>query len=62
MKLGPGPNFIELLKQKILLNIFLLSKTKQDTSYILYIINGNLAGLPYSGNHNFVVLSNFLCF
>ena len=34
-----GPNFRELLNQKIL-----LSKNKQDTSYNLYLWHGNLAG------------------
>ena len=38
-------------------NVFLLSTTKLDTSYILYKYNGILAG-----KHNFVVLSNLLCF
>ena len=40
----PGLNFIELLKQRIVLNMFLLSKNKQDTSHKLYMGFGSLAG------------------
>ena len=39
-----GPNFIELLKQKIFLNIFLVSRNEQDTSHKLYLWHGILAG------------------
>ena len=39
-----GPNFIELLKQGLLLINFLLSKIERDTDQKLYIRHGNLAG------------------
>ncbi len=42
--IGTGPNFIELLKQKIMLNNFLLSRNEQDTSHKLYTGHGSLAG------------------
>ncbi len=37
---------LELLKQKILLNIFLLSRNDQGTSHKLYTWHGSLAGNP----------------
>ena len=43
-RVNPGPNFIELLIQTILLNKFLLSKTWQGTHYRLFMQNGILAG------------------
>ncbi len=43
-EIGSRAQFHKLLKQKFLLNTFLLSKIKQDTSYILYMVNGILAG------------------
>ena len=37
IKTGTGPNFIQLLKPKVLLNNFLLSRNEQDTSHNLYM-------------------------
>ena len=55
------PNSLELLMQsKILLTHFLLSKNKHDTRHSMW--NGTLAGLPYSGKRNFVMLSYLMCF
>ena len=48
----PGHNFIELLKQKILLNKYLLSRNEQNASYKLYRL-GSLAG-------NLFLVSNVL--
>ena len=42
-----GLNFIELLKQKRLLEHFLLSKNKRDTSQRLYMLYRSLAGNPF---------------
>ena len=50
----PGHNFIELLKQKILLNNFQLSRNEKDTSHKLYTWHGTLVG-----NLIVVVLSIF---
>ena len=54
-----GPNFIELLKQGILLNNSLLSRNEKDTSLKLYI------WLFFAGNlilvSKIIVLSYFLC-
>ena len=46
-------NYITL-KQKVLLNKFLLSNNQQGTSHILYIWNGILADNFFSGEHYFV--------
>ena len=61
MGLIPGPNFIELLKQEIMLNNFHLSKKERDTSHNFYKWHGIVGWLPRSGNHNYFVLSYFLC-
>ena len=50
---GTGPNFIELLKQRILLDNFLLSSNEQDTSHNLSIWHGSLAG-------SLILVSTFL--
>ena len=43
--LATGLNFMELLiKQKLLLNNFLLSRNEQDTSYKSYMLHGILTG------------------
>ncbi len=54
---SPGPSFIKLLKQKILLNNFLLRRNELETSDYWYMLSGILAGKLFSGRHNFVMLS-----
>ena len=49
----PGPSFIELLKQKILLSNWLLNRNKQDTSHKLYLWHDSLAG-------NLILISSIL--
>ena len=58
----PGPNFIELLKQKILLNNFLLSRNEQDTSHKLFMLHSIFAGNPVLISIIWLCLTNFLCF
>ena len=55
----PGPDFIELLKHKTLLNKFLLSK-KKKAGYQLNNVHVTLyfEWLPESANHNCFVLSS----
>ena len=52
---APGASFIELLKQEILLNNYLLSRNEQDTSYKLYMWHDSLAG-------NLILVSVILLF
>ena len=50
-----GPNFIELLKQKLVLVTLLLSRKEHDTSHKLYMYHGSLTG-------NLILVSiNLLC-
>ncbi len=54
--LGPVSE-IELLKQKMLLNNFQLSRNEQDNSHKWYMWHGVLAGMPYSVKHYLLCLS-----